>query len=318
MNAPRNDEVKSAAGCFKPGYAGMSESGELLRRAEMLEERLGRCDLCPRACGADRKNGKTGFCKLDSRLKVAAVNLHHWEEPPISGTSGSGTIFFSGCTMACIFCQNYPISQYGVGEKMSVEELASEMLGLRKKGAHNINLVTPTHQIAGVVRALVLAAQEGLDIPIVYNTSGYESLDTLAILDGIIDIYLPDIKYSDSDVAKKYSGVDDYARHNRAALVEMWRQVGPLRTDSRGIALKGMIVRHLVLPQDLSGTAECLSFLAEKISPEVWISLMNQYFPAYKGQSYPPFDRRLSEEEYEAAFQKMTDLGLLNGFAQGC
>jgi putative pyruvate formate lyase activating enzyme len=301
-----------------PGYARLYEEGELQRRAEFFEAKLERCDLCPRACGVDRNSGKAGFCGIDTHPKIAAINLHHCEEPPISGTRGSGTIFFSGCTLKCIFCQNYPISQLGVGRRMSVEDLASGMLRLQKRGAHNINLVSSTHQMAAVVKALLLAVPGGLRIPLVYNTSGYEALDTLKLLDGIIDIYLPDIKYSDSRIAQRYSGAADYVEINRQALLEMWRQTGAIRTDGNGIARKGMVVRHMVLPEGLSGTHESLSFLAREIGPHVWISLMNQYFPAYKGTDLPPLDRKVTEDEYETAFRALTALGFSNGFAQDC
>ncbi len=257
-----------------------------------------------------------GYCGVGNLAKVAALNLHHWEEPPISGTRGSGTIFFSGCTLKCIFCQNYPISQLGVGREMSVEDLASGMLELQNKGAHNINLVTPTHQVAAIVGALVTAARRGLHIPLVYNSSGYESIETLRLLDGIVDVYLPDIKYSDPETAAKYSGAADYVSCNREALVEMWRQAGPIRTDAEGIALKGMLVRHLVLPENIAGSGECLSFLSRRLGPQVWVSLMNQYFPAHKGPSTPPLDRKTMRKEYDAAFAAMTELGILNGFVQ--
>jgi putative pyruvate formate lyase activating enzyme len=199
---------------------------------------------------------------------------------------------------------------------MSVEELASGMLELQKKGAHNINLVTSTHHMAAVVRALLSAARRGLRIPLVYNSSGYESVETLRLLDGIVDVYLPDIKYSNPQTAERYSGASDYVVRNREALLEMWRQVGPLRTDPEGIALRGMIVRHLVLPENLSGSGECFSFLVGQLGPQVWVSLMNQYFPAHKGLTTPPLDRKTTEAEYEAAFVAMTELGILNGFVQ--
>ncbi len=301
-----------------PGYVRLLRTGELLHRAQALEAKLRRCDLCPRGCGVDRTAGRTGFCGVDARLKVAAINLHPWEEPPVSGTRGSGTIFFSGCTLRCIYCQNYPISQMGVGRHMSPNELAGQMIALQEKGAHNINLVTSTHQMAGFVRALATAAQDGLRIPVLYNTSGYESLETLSLLNGIVDIYLPDIKYSDPEVAHTLSAARDYVFHNRRALAAMWEQVGPLRTDPLGIARRGMIVRHLVLPEDLSGTRDCLSFLARRLGTGVWVSLMNQYFPAHKGHATPPLDRKVSEEEYEAAFEALTSLGLLEGFTQEC
>lgn len=318
VNVPGLQCNISSSGPDSPSYLEILGHGELLRRAGMLEEKLSHCDLCPRRCGVDRNSGKTGYCRVDNRLKIAAINLHPWEEPPISGTGGSGTIFFSGCTLGCIFCQNYPISQLGVGREMSAEDLAGSMLALQEKGAHNINLVTSAHQMASFVRALAIAAGKGLKIPIVYNSSGYESLETLAILEGVVDIYLPDIKYSCSRTALRLSGAADYTEHNRRALLEMWRQVGSLVVDSRGIARKGMIVRHLVLPGGLAGTQESLSYLASEIGPDVWVSLMNQYFPAHKGPSHPPLDRKTTEEEYEAAFDALVSLGLLNGFTQEC
>ncbi|MGO9374001.1 MAG: radical SAM protein [Syntrophobacteraceae bacterium] len=310
------DVSASGAPVAQSGYLKLLATGELSRRAQALDARLRRCDLCPRACAVDRKSAKVGYCGVGSLPKVASIYLHHWEEPPISGTCGSGTIFFSGCTLRCIFCQNYPISQLGVGREMSVEDLASGMLELQSKGAHNINLVTSTHQMPAVVSALLSAAHQGLRLPIVYNSSGYESLETLRLLDGIIDVYLPDIKYSDPETAKKYSGAADYVTYNREALVEMWRQAGPIRTNAQGIALKGMMVRHLVLPENLSGSVDCLSFLARRFGPQVWVSLMNQYFPAHNGPSTPPLDRKPSEEEYEAAFAALTALGISNGFVQ--
>ena len=307
---------RTESSVLSPSYLKLMETGELARRAEALDAKLRRCDLCPRTCGVDRTNGKTGYCGVGSQPRIASIYLHPWEEPPISGTRGSGTIFFSGCTLKCIFCQNYPISQLGVGRETSVEQLASGMLELQKKGAHNINLVTSTHQMAAVVRALLSAVRRGLRIPLVYNSSGYESVDTLRLLDGIIDVYLPDIKYSNPQTAQKYSGAADYVSCNRPALVEMWRQVGPIRTDSQGIALRGMIVRHLVLPGNLAGSDECFSFLSRQIGPQVWVSLMNQYFPAHKGPASPPLDRKTTQREYEAAFDAMTQLGILNGFVQ--
>jgi putative pyruvate formate lyase activating enzyme len=303
---------------FRPGYVKLFESGELLRRAEALDGRLEACDICPRACGVNRAAGEIGYCGIGIDPVVAAVNLHPWEEPPIAGERGSGTIFFSGCSLKCVFCQNYPISQLGVGRRLGAADLASRMLDLQSRGAHNINLVTPTHQVASIVRALVIAVPLGLRLPLVYNSSGYESLATLALLDGIIDLYLPDIKYSDPGIAEKFSGAADYVVRNREALKEMWRQCGPVFVDAKGIARSGMMVRHMVLPENLSGTAECLSFLAHDLGREVWVSLMNQYFPAHKGLSMPPLDRKVTEEEYEEAFAILADLGLNNGFVQDC
>jgi putative pyruvate formate lyase activating enzyme len=300
----------------KPAYLTLYEHGILAERAQLLDELLSSCLLCPRQCRVNRKAGQLGACGVDARPKVAAVNIHPWEEPPISGTRGSGTIFFSGCTLQCIFCQNYPISQLGVGRYMSVEELAKKMLTLQRKGAHNINLVTGTHQMAAVVKALLLAVRQGFSLPVVHNTSGYERVEILRLLEGIVDIYLPDIKYADSEVAQRCSSRADYVECNRLALLEMWRQVGPLKLDVEGIAYRGMLIRHLVLPEDLSGTADGLAFLAEQIGPEVWISLMHQYFPAHEAVHTPPFNRRVTKQEYERAFRMVTDFGLENGFVQ--
>lgn len=306
------------AGTKAPGYLRLYREGRLAKRAAALRRILSRCVLCPRRCGVNRNRGELGMCGTGGGLKVAAVSIHPWEEPPISGTRGSGTIFFSGCTLQCIFCQNYPISQMGAGRPMTARELAQAMLKLQAGGAHNINLVTSTHQMAGFVEALELAVAMGLHLPIVYNTSGYESTATLRLLKGIVDIYLPDIKYADSETALRYSNCADYVRFNRSALLEMWRQVGPLETDADGVARRGMIVRHLVLPGGAAGTKASFHFLAERLGRDLWVSLMNQYFPAHKAPHTPPLDRKVTEEEYESAFQILSRLEFDNGFIQTC
>lgn len=309
-------DIDSARKEYLPGYLGLYEKGVLASRVEALEKHLACCDLCPRHCGVNRGAGQIGACGVGTAPKVAAISMHHWEEPTISGARGSGTIFFSGCTLKCVFCQNYPISQLGVGRTMGIEELAAGMLSLQKKGAHNINLVTPTHQMAAVARALLVAIPRGLRLPIVYNSSGYESVEILRLLEGIVDIFLPDIKYSDAEAALFCSGRSDYVDHNRPALLEMWRQVGHLSLDDKGVACKGLLIRHLVLPGSLSGTRSGFSFLAGKMGADTWISLMNQYFPAYKAHNLPPLDRKITREEYEEAFEVLNDLGLSNGFVQ--
>ena len=300
----------------KPSYLALHDQGILPERARLFTTLLTSCTLCPRQCKVNRAAGELGACGVDARPKVAAINIHPWEEPPISGTRGSGTIFFSGCTLKCIFCQNYPISQLGVGNYLSVEELAEGMLSLQRKGAHNINLVTPTHQMAAVVEALLQAIPLGFRLPLVHNTSGYERVEILRLLEGIVDIYLPDIKYADPEVAERCSRRSDYIEFNRLALLEMWRQVGPLRLDAEGIACRGMLIRHLVLPENLSGTADNLAFLAEKIGPEVWVSLMHQYFPAHEALHIPPLNRKVTRDEYEKALSKLSQLGLEKGFVQ--
>lgn len=315
MKTVRVPESRSSSALL-PGYLALHESGRLAARRRALDGILRSCVLCPRRCRVDRKAGERGACGVAGLPMVAAVNLHPWEEPPISGTGGSGTIFFSGCTLKCIYCQNYPISQMGVGRVVTVEELASGMLQLQERGAQNINLVTATHQLPAVVSALELAVPQGLCIPLVYNTSGYERVEILRLLEGIVDIYLPDIKYADEKSAEFCSGRADYVRSNRRALKEIWRQVGPLQVDAEGIARRGMMIRHLVLPGGLSGTRRCLAFLADAFGTGVWVSLMNQYFPAHKALHIPPLDRKVTDAEYEEAFDILCSLGFQDGFVQ--
>ncbi len=291
---------------------------EIERRAEEALEKMYSCTLCPWKCGVNRFQGKKlGVCRSRSKAMVSSYNLHFGEEPPISGEKGSGTIFFTNCTLRCAFCQNYPISQYGAGKEYSDDELASMMLNLQDRGAHNINFVTPTHFVANILNALYIAVKKGLRIPLVYNTSGYELIETLKLLDGIIDIYLPDIKYSDNRMAKKYSMAKDYVKYNREALKEMYRQVGNLKLNKKGIAVKGLIIRHLVLPNGISGTRKALEFIAKELSPEVTVSLMSQYFPANKANSIPELSRGITSEEYFIAVREMKTLGLKNGWTQG-
>ena len=300
-----------------PSYLTLLHSGELSRRVEQARERLRHCMLCPRACGVDRLAGEVGYCRSGSAAKVASYNVHMWEEPPISGVGGSGTIFFSNCTARCLFCQNYPISQLGGGKEVSDQRLAEMMLWLQTHGCHNINLVTPTHFVPQIIHAAQRAAESGLRIPLVYNTSGYDRVETLALLDGIIDIYLPDAKYADDRVAREISGFAGYVAANRAALQEMRRQVGSaLVMDSRGLAQRGMVIRHLVLPDDLSQTRAVLSWIAHELGAETYVSLMAQFFPAYRANERPPLDRRLSRAEYRDALAALSELGLENGWRQ--
>ena len=265
----------------------------------------------------DRLAGEQGFCRSGTVAVVASHSVHMWEEPPISGHGGSGTIFFSNCTGRCLFCQNYPISQLGVGRETSTELLARIMLRLQSRGCHNINLVTATHYVPQVVAALAIAAQAGLCIPIVYNTSGYESLSALSLLEGLIDIYLPDAKYADDHVATRLSGFPEYGRHNRSALIEMHRQMGDdLALDREGIARRGMIIRHLVLPGGLSQTPEVLDWIASHLSRNVHVSLMAQYFPAHQAVGRPTLGRALLPIEYEEALQAFERAGLERGWHQ--
>jgi putative pyruvate formate lyase activating enzyme len=289
---------------------------EIRKRAEIALNRLEGCDLCPRECGANRQSGESGLCGAGARLRVSSVFPHHGEEPAISGTEGSGTIFFSHCTMRCRFCQNYQISHEGHGEYREVEDLAREMLGLQARGCHNINLVTPTQYVPHIIPTLSLAIERGLSIPIVYNTNGFDSLYTLMLLDGLVDIYLPDIKYADSRIAKELSECPDYVRHNRAALKEMRRQVGPLVCGPDGVAQQGLLIRHLVLPENLAGTEESMQWVARELGKDVCISLMAQYSPLYQAGRQPPLDRRITKEEYFSAVESLHRAGLGEGWIQ--
>ncbi|MFW0884145.1 radical SAM protein [Candidatus Acidulodesulfobacterium sp. H_13] len=273
------------------------------------------CELCPRKCGAKRFKGEKGLCGAAGILKIASMNLHFGEEPSISGKNGSGTVFFSGCSLKCKFCQNYPVSRYCTGKIYDASGLAEGMLKLQEKGANNINLVTSLHYMFFVAEAIFLAKNKGLKIPIVYNSSGYEEEKLLYLLDGIIDIYLPDIKYSDDKYALQYSGVADYVIVNRRALKIMYDQVGELKVNNCGIAVSGLLARHLVLPNGISGYADSFRFIAEEIDGKVPISLMSQYFPAYKAFYDININRKITESEYLCALKEITEDNL-TGFFQ--
>jgi len=301
---------------FQPAYVLLGER-RLKERAHAARELLSPCGLCPRKCGVDRLGGEPGFCKTGQNAVVSSRNLHHGEEPPISGYRGSGTIFFTYCNLRCVFCQNYPISQMGVGDETDSEDLADMMLSLQDSGAHNINFVTPSHVLAAILDALVIALRKNLKIPLVYNSGGYDSLEELRLLDGVVDIYMPDAKYSDNKVAKRLSGAEDYVEVNRAALKEMHRQVGVLEMDERGVARKGLLIRNLVLPEDLAGSEDFMRFLAEEVSTDTYISLMSQYFPANKAALYPEIDKPINRDDYRRALRAMEQHGLHNGYIQG-
>jgi putative pyruvate formate lyase activating enzyme len=289
---------------------------ELRRRIEQARSLSTQCCLCPRNCRINRVEGEIGFCGVGGRTLLASANLHHGEEPPISGWRGSGTIFFAGCNMRCVFCQNYPISQMRHGRPISTAELVEAMLNLQERGAQNINLVTPSHMTWLFLEALAVAVTEGLKLPIVYNSSGYDGIESLHLLDGIIDIYMPDLKYSSNDSAKRCSGADNYWEVATVALKEMLRQVGHLELDDEGVAIRGMLIRHLVLPENLSGTEKVLTFIAETLGVQTYISLMRQYFPAHRALGIPPLDRQLTSREFEQAVEILHRLGLENGWVQ--
>jgi len=297
-------------------YIDLYQSGRLRERVKAAYKRLRRCDLCPRDCGIDRISGKTGFCEAGLKPRIASANVHRGEEPPISGTRGSGTIFFSYCTLRCRFCQNFPISQMGNGEEMTTGQLASRMLKLQKQGVHNINFVTPGHYLPQILAALLQAIPRGFRLPIVWNTSGYEKADALRLLDGIVDIYLPDMKYADDEQAVRLSSAPGYRKYNRAAVMEMLMQVGHLKLDEEGIAERGIIIRHLVLPEGRAGSLETLRWIAKNLGTETHIALMNQYFPAYLAPETPGIDRGITCEEYREAVDVLDQLGLENGWVQ--
>lgn len=298
-----------------PSYLNLSEV-EFQDRIQKAYKYLQTCQLCPHRCGVNRIIGQKGICRSTAQLTISSFNPHFGEEPPISGTHGSGTIFFTNCTLRCIYCQNYPISQLGHGNLKSVPELSGIMLALQKQKCHNINLVTPSHFVPEIIKSVRLARNEGLQIPIVYNTSGYETVKTLRLLEGIVDIYLPDAKYADNVIAEKYSKAENYPLVNKKALKEMYRQVGNLEVNRDGIAVSGLIIRHLVLPGNLSGTDRVLPWIAKNISKETYISLMAQYFPAYEASEYPMLSRRINKKEYDKAIEIFNSSGLINGWIQ--
>lgn len=297
-------------------YLDLYQSGELLDRVRQAYDRLKSCDLCPHECGVNRMAGETGFCRAGLKPKIASANVHNGEEPPISGTRGSGTIFLSYCTLRCRFCQNFPISQMGNGEEITTAELARRMVKLQAQGVHNINFVTPGHYLPQILAALFLAIPMGFRLPLVWNTSGYEKVEVLRFLDGIVDIYLPDMKYADDDPAVKFSSAPGYLHINRAAILEMFRQAGHLQVDDDGIAVKGLIIRHLVLPEGAAGSRETLRWIAENLGTETHIALMNQFFPAYEAREIPGLHRRITDEEYAEAVDALEEFGLENGWVQ--
>jgi putative pyruvate formate lyase activating enzyme len=282
---------------------------------QYFEASLESCLLCPRACGVNRLKGERGYCGAGTEVVVASTTVHTGEEPPISGTAGSGTVFLTGCNMRCVYCQNYPISQMGHGNPTDESDLATAMLRLQSRGAHNINLVTPVQHLAGLVKAIEEARGRGLRLPVVYNTSGYESPETIRMLEGVVDIYLADMRYSDPDMAARYSDAPDYPEKNRRAIKQMFRSAGPLECEG-GIGRRGLIIRHLVLPEGIAGTESTFEFIAREVSPLVHISLMCQYFPANKAPGIPLLSRRITEAEYQEAIDLLARYGLERGWVQ--
>ncbi len=308
-------------GNVAPGYLALYRSGELERRAEALEARLSACDICPRECGVNRREGERGFCHSARLPIVVSVCAHHGEEPVLSGRRGSGTVFLGNCNMRCVYCQNYQISQdYKHQRSKEVEPsvLAEHMLFLQDElGCHNINLVSPSHFVPQIVRAVLEVVPLGLRLPLVYNTSSYDSVATLRELDGIISIYLADLRYASNKWGKRFSKAPDYVERARAAIKEMYRQVGNLIVDEEDIAQKGLIVRHLILPNGVAGSRDSLTWLVREVSPQVTVSLMSQYFPAHLAPRIPLLSRAITTEEYNEVSELVEELGIENGWMQG-
>ncbi len=280
--------------------------GRVNRARTILEE----CRLCPRACGVNRLAGESGQCQVTSQVIVSSYGPHLGEEAPLVGRNGSGTIFFSYCNLHCVFCQNYTISQLGEGSAVSPETLAGMMLSLQARGCHNINLVSPSHVVPYILEALDIAAAKGLSLPLVYNTGGYDTIETLKLLDGVVDIYMPDMKYSDAKTAERLSGIKNYPKINQAAVREMHRQVGDLKVDEDGIAQRGLLVRHLVLPDGLAGTEGVVKFLSDEISTNTYLNIMSQYRPCHKAFDIPTLNRPLKDQEFDEAIKLAHQQGL--------
>ncbi len=299
---------------FIPSYIDLYEKGELVRRIRLLEELLKECRLCPRECGVDRLNGEVGVCQAGSEPMISSAFPHFGEEPPLVGYHGSGTIFLTHCNLRCIFCQNYDISHQGKGEHIASSDLAQIMVRLQNTGCHNINFVTPTHYAPQIVACLPEAIEKGLQLPIVYNCSGYESIEVIRLLDGVVDIYMPDVKFMDQKHSKQFSNAPDYPEVVKKVLKEMHRQVGDLAINFRGIAEKGLLIRHLVMPNGVASSEAVLRFIAGEISVHSYVNIMDQYRPEYRAHEYPEINRRATHKEYMEAVQWAKGFKLYRGF----
>lgn len=293
-----------------PCYRILLMSGELEQRAQEAYTHLSICDVCALNCPVDRTSGKLGACKTGIKAKVSSFAPHHGEEQVLRGWRGSGTIFFTRCNLRCQYCQNYDISQTEAGAEMNAEDIARMMLDLQAQGCHNINFVSPSHVVPQIIAAVLIAAKAGLQIPLVYNTGGYDSLPILKLLDGVIDIYMPDMKYGNSSIGHKYSKIPHYAEVNQVAVREMYRQVGDLQVDKDELAFRGLLVRHLILPNSLAGTEKIVQFLSNELSKHTYINLMDQYHPTYKAIQYPELNRPITSIEYQAVLKLAIDSGL--------
>ena len=279
-------------------------------------EKLVKCDICPHDCKINRLEGKMGRCKCNDKIKIALASVHNFEEPCISGKKGSGTIFFSNCNLSCKFCQNYEISQEGKGIEITIEELANIFIKQQEKGVHNINLVTPTMYAYQIIEAIKIARKKGLNIPIIYNSNGYENVETIKALKGYIDVYLPDLKYYDNDLGLKYSGINNYFEYASNSILEMYKQVGIPKFDKNGIIEKGLMIRHLVLPNNIENSKRTLKWIKENIDENVYINIMAQYFPTCKAKEIAELNRKLTKEEYEEIENFVYELDIKNGYMQ--
>jgi len=303
---------------FEPGYLALHRSGELKERGEKLWEMMRSCELCPRMCGVNKLKGEKGFCQANSQLEISSYHPHYGEEKPLVGNGGSGTIFLTNCGLRCVFCINWEVSQGGEGTARSIEDFANMMLSLQKRGCHNINVVTPTHYSPHIVLAVDKAASKGLKLPLVYNTCGWERVEILKTLDKVIDIYLPDFKYSDNENAAKYSsGADTYQEVTQNAILEMHRQVGTAKPAKNGLMYRGLMIRHLVMPNQVGGTKEVIEWIAKNLPKDTYVNLMSQYRPVYKAFEYPKISRGITRREYTDAVAWAKAAGLTNLEIQG-
>lgn len=295
---------------FTPSYIDSYRSGSLSQKIEIADQLLRKCEVCPRKCGVDRINNEVGFCRTGQQAIVCSYHAHFGEEAPLVGKKGSGTIFFSYCNLLCCFCQNFEISHQGEGAAVYPEQIAGMMIRLQKEGCHNINFVTPSHVVPQILAALPVAIEQGLHVPLVYNTGTYDRVEVLELLEGVFDMYMPDFKFVDPELSKAACQAGDYALVAKQALKEMFRQVSDLVLDDSGIAMKGLLVRHLVLPDNLAGTKQVMEFIVNEISPDTYVNIMPQYYPCGLADKIPGLNRRITEKEFRSAMEDARKAGI--------
>jgi len=318
MVAPPYLWAKGKGGNFMPAYVSLYRTGELEKRGKLLWEMMENCELCPRKCKAKRLEGKRGFCGANAQLEISAYHPHFGEEKPLVGGGGSGTIFLTHCNLRCVFCCNWEISQGGVGHPFAIEDMAHMMLELEKRGCVNINFVTPTHYVPHIVLAVNKAAARGLRLPLVYNTCGWERVEVLKLLEGVVDIYLPDMKYAEGEMAARYSaGARTYPEETLMAVLEMHRQVGVAKPEVDGIIYRGLMIRHLVMPNDVAGSKRVLDWIATYLPLDTYVNIMSQYMPLHRAKEFPEIARRINREEYFSVVEHARKLGLTNLDIQG-